>query len=566
MYADYVSIASTQGKLAMYSLYDQGPIKPLEMGFIHDSTSITHTYFYHTFGIEVADKTSWTSPRVRLRISEPPASTIGEYRQDNGLAAWPSLRQKLGQRYDAFVQSPLYKADLAQLQVPYAQVYTSLLTTVPVPGLLHLVTYWPGGFDRNYPNFLPPDPRWGSEMDFKNMIGDVQSKGFLVMPYINPTWWHTNTITSTVPITDIACLDRDGYPITECYNGSCGIVVCPCAPYVQQRLDALIQREKALPISALFEDQIGARRWLADYNRYCPSPTAYIQGWVDHTRAYSDTLLMTEQGFDWLAETEVGFHGSVRLQERTGGSPFTDTNLVRPYPFAPLMARDQVLFYQHDLAPETMTTDKAALAWNLAMGYMLSYDLYSGGIDNPWVKVVGDFQKHVVAHYASEKMLRYDLDGQAGRTAFESFFVTTNWDPAGSLGVGPYTLPPSGVMVTNTDGSLVAGVFTRYNGFPLSSGDHYLIEERGADDIVVRQPMGDDTLLTLKPLAHWSAATPLEAWGFSSAEQLLVTAQVTTTAEGVTCTYQTQMSPSGPRVAYYRVFVPHKIYLPLILK
>ncbi len=59
----------------------------------------------------------------------------------------------------------------------------------------------------------------------------------------------------------------------------------------------------------------------------------------------------------------------------------------RPYPLATLMTRDKTLFYQHDLAPETMTVDKATLTWNLAYGYMLSYDVssqYLGGEFRSW--------------------------------------------------------------------------------------------------------------------------------------------------------------------------------------
>ena len=568
-FADYVSVESTQGKFAMYSLYGQGPIKPLEMGFIHDSINISNTYYYHTFGAEAANNTTWTSPPVRIRISQSHAETINAYSQDNGLVAFPSLREKLGQRYDQLVQFPLYKADIAQLKIPFTQVYTSLLTQVPVPGLLHLVTYWPGGFDQNYPDFLPPDPQWGTTADLAAMIEKAHERNWLVMPYINPTWWHTNTITSTVLITEIAVLNERGMPVYECYNSHCGVVVSPYAPYVKQRLDQLIRQMKDLRIDILFEDQIGARRWLTDYNPSSPNPMAYSQGWVEHTDTYSNTPLMTERGFDRLARSEIGFHGSVLLDEKLGDtSSWWGTGTWHYYPLAPFMVRDKVLFYQHDLATKTMTIDNATLSWNLAFGYMLSYNLYqegdSGGIPSPWINLVGAFQKHVISRYADEKLVSYSLRDQVSQTTFESFMVTANWDKDNLYSTGQYTLPPSGVMVTNTNGSLIAGIFIGYNGEPLSSGEHYLIEERSSDDILIRQPMGTPTTLTLKLLPTWSITGPVEVWAFTSSDQGVGQVPSSIAADGVTFYYQNQVS--GQNVAYYKVLMPNKIYLPMVLK
>ena len=572
LFADYVSLSSIRGQIAIYSLYGQGPIRPCVIGFIHDDAYVSDsTFYYHTFGARIDDGDTWTTPWVRVHISRSPLETIRAYRVDNGLDQFRSLSEKLGSHYTQTVESPLFKADVVQLAIPFSQ-YPALLSQVPSPGILHPVAYQPGGHDENYPDFLPPDSAWGTTADFAAMFQQAQALGLLVMPYTNPTWWddESPTLQNLPPpltITDVAVLDDQGVPVYEYYGPHGGYVVSRWALFAQQRLDQLVeQMTRDVPSDMLFEDQVGARPWLFDHSPSSPYAMAYIEGWLEHTRGYSDTLLMTELGFDRLTETEVGFHGSVLLPERFGHTPgWWGTDTWHPYPLAPLTSRDKVLFYQHDLAPETMTVDKATLTWNLALGYMLSYDLgYGGGLDNSWLELVGTFQKHVLARYASEAVTDFtNLEDGVTQTSFETFAVVANWDEMYTYNTGQHTLPPSGALVINADGTLTAGVFTSYNGVPLSSGDHYLIEERNPNDIVVRQPLGADTSLTIERLPGWSPNDPIVAWAHAETGYIIRGLPVTVTAQDITFVYQQQVGEQS--VAYYRV-KPCKIFLPLILR
>lgn len=601
LFADYVSVSSTKGQIAIYSLYEQGPIRPNIMGFIHDDAYISDsTFYHHNFGARISDGQAWMAPWVRIRISQSPLETINAYRVDNGLDELPSLGEKLGSHYTQVVQSPLLRAVANQLRIPFSE-YPDFLSQIPYPGILHPVTYMPYGHDENYPDFLPPDPNWGTQQTFSDMVQDVQAMNFVVMPFINPTWWDDESPTfQDLILADVAVLDEQGSPDSsyECFaehpdppecnpenasrdsefNSSFayprlhgGYVVSPYAPFVQQRLDQAIREiTEDIPSDMLFEDQIGARPWLFDHNASSPYPSAYMEGWLDHTRTYSDTLLMTELGFDRLVETEVGFHGSVLLPERLGFTPgWWGTDTWHPYPLATLMARDKVLFYQHDLAEQTMAVDKATLTWNLAYGYMLSYDLvetsYGGGLDSDWLELVGAFQKHVLAGYAGEAMTNFtNLEDRVTQTSFETFTVIANWDETNTYNAGEHILPPLGVLAMSADGTVTAGVFTSYNGVPLSAGDHYLIEERNSTNIVVRQPLGADTSLTLDLLPSWSPSDPIEAWAFTVTGQFIGSAAATVTAQDITFFYQQQMGEQS--VAYYKVVKPGKIFLPLILK
>jgi hypothetical protein len=489
---------------------------------------------------------------------------------------YPTLTEKLGARYEQIVQSPLYKADTGQLGAPFS-AYAGILARVPAPGILHPVAFQPGGHDEKYPDFLPPAAAWGTTADMAAMFRQAQAHGFLVMPYTNPTWWDDESPTlRTLPppltIKDVAVLGQDGMSQYEYYGAHGGYVMSPYPAFVRDRLDRLVdQMTTEVSSDLLFEDQIGARPWLFDHNASSPLPLAYMDGWLAHTRAYSHTLLMTELAFDRLAETEVGFHGSVLLPEVTGyTTDWWGAGTWRPYPLATALARDKTLFYQHDLAPETFTTKKDILRWNLAMGYMLSYDLvqstYGGGLDSEWLGVVSAFQKWVLAAYADQKVTDYTSVTATliTQTDFETCRVYANWSPSRGYMIGTYAIPIDGALVTCNDGAVVAGVFKGYNGAELSAGDHYLIETRGDWGTIVRQPMGADTDLTLALLPEWGTRGPAIALALDAADQVVGTVPVTISPAGLTFRYRKNLA--GKDVAAYRLPNPPGIYLPLVLR
>jgi hypothetical protein len=589
LFADYTWLSSTKGQIAFYPVGSTGlsvrqegnGVAQSTLGWVHDSEVPPYipdsTSYKHTFGIRLADGSSWTSPAVRVRVGQSARETIKAFRADNGLDRLPSLAEKLGPRYNQIVRSPIYKADANQLNIPFSQ-YAALLAKVPVPGILHPVTFQPGGHDNSYPDFLPPDARWGTTADMAQMFRDAQARGFLVMPYTNPTWWDDESPTlqnlpAGVGIGDLAVLDEYGVPMYEHYGANGGYVMSPYPAFVRDRLARLIrQMSEDVPSDLVFEDQIGARPWPFDHNASSPGPAAYMTGWLGHTRAYSDTLLMTELAFDRLAETEIGFNGSVLLPERFGYTPdWWGTGTWRPYPLATLMARDKVLFYQHDLAPETFTVDKATLTWNLAMGYMLSYDLvhstFGGGPASPWITLAGDFQRELLARYAGEELTDYEeIAPGVTRTSFRTFQVIANWNASAPYVTGGHTLPPQGVLAASTDGSVVGGVFTAYNGVPLSAGDHYLIVVCGLADVTVRQPAGADTSLTLALPPGWAPGHTIEARAHTRSGASIGTVPVSVTAAGITFTYRGQVN--GQPIAYYRVtdasVPPWYRYLPMV--
>jgi hypothetical protein len=214
-----------------------------------------------------------------------------------------------------------------------------------------------------------------------------------------------------------------------------------------------------------------------------------------------------------------------------------------------MLLRDKALLYQHNLAAETWTKNKEMLRWNMGLGYALSnafYDQAAGmaNPDNEWLTLIGVFQKYALARYAAERPLTYEkLDNDIWRTTFPSVVVHSNWSADKPFTLDGATIPPGGVITQAKDKSLTAGVFTAYNGQELSSGDHYLVENRTEVSVKIFQPVGADTKLTVK----FAGKAIVTAYGWD--DKPLGVVASTSGDDNVTFIYQGTLN-SQP-VAYY---------------
>ena len=573
-FADYLALEVNGSYLTLYTLNPDGPIQPVALGFVDDDAHHPDTFFsYHSFHTWVEDGEIYNSPTVRIRVGQPPVDTLLAYREENGIAAYPSLTEKLGDRFALVVQAPLIKADAWHINKSFRD-WIPDLERLPSPALLHPVAFQPGGHDENYPDFLPPDSRWGTTADFRALVEAAHTYDLLVMPYTNPTWWDDESPTMQnlpPPLTasDVAVLEEDGEPVYETYNGHGGYVVSPQIPFVQQRLAQLMyQWETEVPVDFVFEDQIGARVWRYDFNPDAPSPLAYSDGWVAHTHTYTDQGLMTEFGFDRLAETEIGFHGSVLTwaREFDYADQHWGAENWETWPLALWLFHDKVLFYQHNLSNYTMSEEKSILTWNLAFGYLLSYDWQWADNDplgNPWLDPIAALQRAVIARYAGRPLTDFThISDWVTRTTFGDLSIVANWDPLLTYEMDGHRLAPMGFMAETEDGGLLAGVFVRlFNGSELSAGEHYLIVERNPSVVIVRQPVGEETALTVGGPFDWKPGEPLRVWVFDRAGNLLGEAPFWVDEMGVHFIYHREWE--GEEVGWYEL-VKSSIYLPMI--
>jgi hypothetical protein len=595
VFADYQALDSAKGQLAMYAIHKPNDVVTTRLGPIEDGEHPGNFYLYRAFYAGILDGSVWDSPMVRLHVGEAYQQSLAGYRTHNHIGEFPDLRSKLGAEYDRLVSSPHIKVDTDRS----ISAYETLLSEIPAPAILHWVSFWPPGFDENYPDLLPPRPEFGTTAEMAALFRMASTAGFYNMPYTNPTWWDDEAPTfQELSAAEVAVRDADGIPFYECTGSepgqSCtpenaardsalnaprephewlhgGYVVSPHVNCVKERLEQLIQQMTAdIPSDLVFEDQVGARALYFDHNPSAPDPASYHQGWLSHTSAYSSSLLMTEAGYDRLAETETGFHGSyllnqVQAESATGWWGADNWHI---YPLTSFLTRDKTLFYQHNLAPETFTYDPTTLRWNLATGYMLSYSLYAsqygGGLESPWLDLVSIMQSEVLSQYADELVVDFSfVEPKVSLTAFETFSVMANWDEKNPCIVGPHMISPGGVYVSN-DEDTVAGLFDAYNGEPLTNSEHLIVERRTDGAITVWHPLGADTNLRISPLGSWSDGDNVLVLACDG-DDTCVTQRIATVADNA-IDFEYASLVDGLDVQYYRLMtLATQLYLPLTL-
>ena len=162
-FADYLALDAGAAHLSVYSVA-HGPLPPVQLGFLHLAApapcSGTSFCIVHEFQTWIPRGTTWTSPVVRIRTGDTAEQSILAYRHDNAIDGYPSLQSKLGARLATLARAPLIKANLALVK-PFRE-WAGELSGLPSPALLHPVAFQRGAFDENDPDFLPPDPRYGT--------------------------------------------------------------------------------------------------------------------------------------------------------------------------------------------------------------------------------------------------------------------------------------------------------------------------------------------------------------------------------------------------------------------
>ncbi len=474
-FADYLAFDVAGGAhLAMSTVNPApSPIAPVDVGFLHDGGNLpcagTAFCLVHLFHTWVTQGGTWTSPIVRLRVGEPVEQTIVDYRVDNGFDAYSSVQAKLGPRLDAVSRAPLIKADLTK-GVPPFKDWSEALEGLPSPALIHPVAFGPGGFDKTDPDVLPPDSSIGTLNDLRGAVTSAHQRGDLVMPYLNVSWWSPQSPTVHElpdPLTgpSIAVQGPGGTAAREQFSGVDGFIVSPSVKFVRDRTAGEIDTwGKDMGADCLFFDQIGARPWRYDFNPAASSPLAYYDGWLSVFAPYADRCLMVEDGWDRLAASFAGFDSSLLLMEReftwlTGRfGPSWET-----FPLALWLLHDKVLLYQHDLFEKTFTADPEILTWNLAYGYMLSYD-WDAGVDGPWLGIATAFQRALGPHYAGVALTSYKpLAEGVTETRFGTYSIVANWTTE-PYELDGFRIAPRGFLARLDDGSLVAGEFADPSG------------------------------------------------------------------------------------------------------
>jgi hypothetical protein len=520
LFADFAFTELTSGRFAVFGVRDLAePFFPSALLILRDDSYAGGVAkYHHDHETAITTGQQWTAPTSVLSIGSTLPEAMASYWTRNGHDAMPRLIDKLGDDgRNALARAVLLKADFLQNGWTFS-AFNAFVPSLPGENLLHLVSFWPRGFDENYPDYLPPSPSLGSQALFANVVANARAAGHLVMPYTNPTWWDDESPTLLALGNGLAVRDRSGAPRYEFYGLRGGYVISPHAPEAITRQEQT-RDEFTITISCdfLFEDQVGARGPTYDGHPAAPDPMRYNQGLIDVATATAARLpAMTEGGFDRLGWAETGFCNSHRV-----GWHWWPAGTYVAYPLAPLWAHEHLYFVTHNLAGLTMSRDLPAMTYHVSMGYGLSYDL-SGG-DLAWLAVVDRVQKLLVAPLSGERMVSFELLSPPGvtRTTFGDGTVITANLAAGGLPLANHVVAANGFLAER-DGLVLGGVFTSFNGQALAgSSPHYVLLRHAPYRIELHQPRGDDGPVAIARPEAWENAEQVTAWHHTAGGQAI---------------------------------------------
>lgn len=417
VFADFLHLDAVDGRASIYRIQPR-PWQPWSAATNHRDLFVPGRLAFagdeqggwceRAFGAFVPAGQTWTAPVVRLALGRSAEEDIGAYCQANGITR--KLREKMA--------PPLFEKFRQAVLVKYngnAQEKLDALNQLPVPTLIHYADYLKGGFDKEYPDHLPPNPKFGTPQQFREFHDRAHALGHLMMPYTNPTWWCDHPRGPSFVAAGEAPLQRnlDGKSTHEQYSVNDGWTTCYWHPAVRAA-NAKTVREftKEYPVDILFQDQCGARGWRYDLNPASPTPLAYVEGLLSMIEEDCRTVpLGTEDGWDRVVNAEsqlCGFTFALGPGRRQAWQRQMKT-VYHPgtweiYPFVQRIAQDKAALLHHDLGK--FVIDRPTLSWTLGLGFSMSYVTACRALNETrpreWLRWLDRVQKSICARYVGE--------------------------------------------------------------------------------------------------------------------------------------------------------------------
>jgi len=427
-FSDFARLETAKGFIDFYGVQDEHHIFVPSHWQAEGGDTLGHLQrSWRTF---VPQHQDWITPHVRLDAAPDALEAIHGYAAANGIVR-PLASKMTPQLLETWKRAVHVKVDT----LGYAGDLAAVMR-LPSGVLIHSADYLHGGFDKQYPDFLPPNPAWGSPAQLTAYIQAIHDRGDLFMPYTNDTWWCDEPRGPTFLRVGEGPLlhDVDGKPVREQYGRNPGWIISSFHPAVIAATDESTRGfTEDYRADILFQDQTGARGMEVDTNPASPTAYAYTQGLMNlAARSAKRIPIATEDGFDRLANVESEFCGLAQNLGATAlqrGIPRMadrfDDDQWEFYPIAEATAHDKAFFIHHDLEPGLQR--EADLAWALALGYGLSTEVDGSNLNDPvhlgWIERLTDVQKKLGPLYmgAPLRSFRY-LAGSGDHGVMEAVY------------------------------------------------------------------------------------------------------------------------------------------------
>lgn len=387
----------------------------LTLAGIGDAGTFSHGWFVACKN----DALPWQSPPLRFQFNlGSPRESLEEYARINEIHVTLDKKLKKFGTYDT-----MRRAVLVRLSVPNAAEQIAELDNLPYGSLVHYTEYLKGGFDKQYPDHLPPNPRWGTLQDFVTFIDRGHQLGHLMMPYTNTSWWCTEPDGPTFQKvgTDPIHRNRDGSLRMESYGDNPpnrGYSLSFFHPEVQKAC-RVVSRQMGIQYKQdlILQDQVGSRSWIFNWNPCEPNPTVGLEAMRALSMEDAEFVpIACEDGHDRMLNFESMICGASwglipvygRHQERHAKYHFPE-NEWQFFPMLSYLGHDKVIFTNHDLGHFIGNPEQLASA--IAFGYSTSLNWTKGYHKDTkrrnWLFWLDALQKTAIGDYNGRKLLDY---------------------------------------------------------------------------------------------------------------------------------------------------------------
>ena len=448
---------------------------------------------------------TWETPKVRLNFGKGLLDSADAFCKANG------VNKKLSQKLDGEFLRKFKDCVLLNIWASNLGEVKQITDNMPPKNIIHRPCYLLGGFDKQYPDHVPPRPEFSTPEDFKAYIAEIRGNGHLFMPYTNNSWWCDNPRGPTFVAAGEAPLSVDikGNHYHETYGKNDGWTICMWHPAVRAANDKIVKDfTEDYPCDILFQDQTGARRSRLDFNPAAPNPNTYSDGFIFTARRDSKKRpLSTEDGWWGIANEEIQFCGMTFGIFPSQYAPVWSQFVWDSFPkrgirlanLVSAMFHDKVSLSHHDLA--TGIYNDRQMALSIGMGITMMYSPRINHVSDQsaleFIKWMDRLQKSLASKYVGEKMYEFSHEwenvgapGEEGRIRSKygniSIFANMSDNPFQD---GIYTVAPDG-FIAEGDG-VKAGMVVGINGIKVAQPCGYVVENSGDKTFVWIYSAGD---------------------------------------------------------------------------
>ncbi len=416
--ADFFHIKNNKALLAYYSVQDikdasfENPTKSFIPSFFEITADSSGGLLQRPFKQYMKAPYKWSTPIVRFDFGKNLQQSVDAFCIANNVTK--TLQEKL----DKQTLAKLANSVLLNLWTKPLSDLERLTNMMPKNNLVHVSTYLYGGHDYQYPEHFPPNPSFSSADEFKDYLKRVRQSGHLFMPYTNYTFWGDKPRSPTLLDCGegVISIRPDGKQYHECYGGiKFGFNVTQWHPAAQKAsLKIMKDWSEEYECDFVFQDQLGARPSILDFNPHLPNPNRYTDGLIFTARRDCKIKpLSTEDGFWAIANEEFQFCGlSFGISHERANFHNTRVwhilpkNGVRLANLTSMFFGDKVVLSHHNI-DRGINTDRQ-LALTLGIGYSTMISIFGSNSytseRKAFLEWMDCLQKKIVSKYIGKKM------------------------------------------------------------------------------------------------------------------------------------------------------------------